>query len=667
MTKRVRQHQLEDLSRSKFSLAVPRNWVCRDKNKDYGIDVEVEIFDDNDRATGLVFWGQLKATESIAESVIKNIYLSIESVKYYKNLDIPVLIVRYSETLDRFYCRWAHEIDLFYRKKKSNNIRISFCEEDIWNDETPNKVKEYLEKIRFIKNGGIKFPIPVYIDIKDDAVNGIPKGVFAPAYRAALGEYPEFAIFQNDRKAALLEATLNGDELVISLSSVSGCTFHSIKARDHEGLAEGIAADTLIGMAIALTRVGQSEAAAKIVLDKRLKSRFIQKRDVLVNLTPCLLRTTQFGTIIDTIGDVIAAEKEDNILEFVTISSTLLEANPDNEERSVKIEEFLKKCLEKYLALGRGPLIGAFYYNLGNHYRSRRLFQKSIRHYLKARRYHKVYMSQAYYLEELGGSLFGYEKHHFSAMLYKMALDKGASSSVKPLFADALMFSGKYQQALDIFSEYLSSKTVEHDEWHLKRLCLDEIIERTGIKEQTRQKEKALAAIDITKAGEDGFLKSLESAIEMDMLCGLAWFNLGVAHNKAGNHEDATFSFAICGLVQTWDIAAWVNATLSSLNWANAALRSLKRGNTTLSSLNEKVFMQVAFFILRTGYFFNGDLFLSNLYEKMNNGRNSEILAIYSNIIEQVLPNRRHRKEKPVIRLMGEDGIFKDIFEGKEA
>jgi len=339
-------------------------------------------------------------------------------------------------------------------------------------------------------------------------------------------------------------------------------------------------------------------------------------------------------------------------LEFITITSTLFEAIPGNEERSSKIEEFLKRCLEKYLALGCDPLIGISYYNLGNHYRSRKLFQKSIRHYLKARRYQKAYVNQAYYFQELGGSLFSYEKYHFAAMMYKMALDRGASSSVKPLFADALMFSGKYQQALDIFSEYLNSETVEHDEWHLKRICLDQIIKSTGIKEQTRHKEEALAAIDITKAGEDGFVKLLESTIEMDMLCGLAWFNLGVAYSKAANHENATLSFTMCGLVQTGDIGAWVNAALSSVNLVMAKFHSL----------DKEISINLAFLILRAGYFFNKDLFLSKLYEKIQNVCGSEGLAMYSNMIEQALPDMQ--SEERVIRLVGEDGMVKDLFKG---
>jgi hypothetical protein len=49
MPKRPKQHQLEDLSRAKFQLCLPEEWVIRDKDKDYGIDCEVELFDEDEK------------------------------------------------------------------------------------------------------------------------------------------------------------------------------------------------------------------------------------------------------------------------------------------------------------------------------------------------------------------------------------------------------------------------------------------------------------------------------------------------------------------------------------------------------------------------------------------------------------------------------------------
>ncbi|MFT7233976.1 MAG: hypothetical protein ACI8TA_003205 [Cyclobacteriaceae bacterium] len=94
MPKRVDQHEIEDISRARFQLALPRKWVFRDKAKDYGIDGEVELFDNDKKPKGLVFWVQLKATESKKESTILNVDFNIETLRYYKTLDIPVLLVR---------------------------------------------------------------------------------------------------------------------------------------------------------------------------------------------------------------------------------------------------------------------------------------------------------------------------------------------------------------------------------------------------------------------------------------------------------------------------------------------------------------------------------------------------------------------------------------------
>ena len=99
MPKRPKQHRLEDNSRIRFQEVLPEMWVYRDKDKDYGIDAEVELFDNDENAQGLVFWVQLKATESKEKSSILSIDLEIDTLKYYKSLEIPVLLVRYSNDL----------------------------------------------------------------------------------------------------------------------------------------------------------------------------------------------------------------------------------------------------------------------------------------------------------------------------------------------------------------------------------------------------------------------------------------------------------------------------------------------------------------------------------------------------------------------------------------
>ena len=646
MTRRVKQHQLEDLSRTKYSLAIPRNWVMRDKGKDYGIDAEVEIFDENDRATGLVYWVQLKATETSAESAARKVDLSIDAIKYYKSLELPVLIVRYSEKEDLFYCKWAHEIDLFYAKKGAKTIRVTFCDEDVWGANSAVKTTEYIKKIRAVKSGAITLPVPIFMEVKEDSINGIPRGVFMSAYRRALQNYSQIATYQSDPEKAALSVSLKDDELVISLASVTGCTFHSIRDRETEGFAEGIVADVLLGLAASLANIGQIEMAARIFLDNRLKMRFFQKQELFTQFIPRLIRTSRYGEIIDAVCEVIDSN-DDNILESITTMSVIAVADSDDQDKCTKFQKLLDKCLAKNTALGESSLIGISHYNLGNHYRSRRLHRKSIAHYLMARRFESKYLNQPYYYQELGGVLFGFGKYRFSAKLYKLALDKGAPESVKPLYADALMFGGSYKLARDVFSEYLGSVDDDHAEWRLKNMCLENLIEETGVEEQVRRKKEAISKIDISKAGDSSFIRDLEMAIELDNLCGLAWFNLGIERGRSGKHEEAAFSFIVCGLVQTWDIKAWVNATLCCFN--------------------KEVPIQILPLVLRAAYFFNGDDYLSTLHKELADRFDGDALEKITNVIDELLPKNRNGRKMPKIRLLHDDWIFRDVLTGENA
>jgi hypothetical protein len=55
MPVRPRSHQLDSESKAQFACALPSNWVFRQADPDYGIDGQVEVFDQNNKATGLMF------------------------------------------------------------------------------------------------------------------------------------------------------------------------------------------------------------------------------------------------------------------------------------------------------------------------------------------------------------------------------------------------------------------------------------------------------------------------------------------------------------------------------------------------------------------------------------------------------------------------------------
>lgn len=644
MTQRARQHQLEDFSRRKYALALPEEWVKRDKHSDYGIDVEVEIFDKNNLPTGLVYLVQLKATETDNESDARRLDFRIDKIRYYKSLELPVLIVRHSIKKDIFYCKWAHEVDLFYAKENAKTIRLTFHKEDIWTDDSASETVKFLKRVNAVKSGQLTLPISVYMDIKGDSIHGIPRGVFMASYRSYLQPYSQIATYESDPDKAILYIILQEDKLVIKLASITGCTFHNMQDRATEGFVKGVVADVLLGLAASLSNIGQIEMAARIFLEGDLKERFFRKQDLLLRYMPTLLATSRYEEVVDSVCEIIDAQ-EDNLLESVTTISAIIVAGHRSRDRATGFRKLLHKCLVKNIARDERSLIGISHYNLGNHYRNRGSFKESVVHYLKARRFESNYLNQSYYYYELAGVLFGLEKYYFSARLYKLALDKGAPAFIRPRYADALMLSGSYKLARDTFAEYLDSCDEEkHAEWHLKKWCLDGLIEHTGMEDQVRHKEKAPSIIDISKAGTPSFIRNLEAAIELDALCSLAWFNLGIEQNRTGKHAAAAFSFILCGLVQTGDIEAWVNATLCCLK------------SNAYSVLSPTI---------STAYFFNGDDYLASLHKELKDQVDASVFEQIVNLIEQMLPDDQNENERPKIRLMGKDGIFLDIVTGE--
>ena len=70
MPVRPRQHQLEDESIDFVKSIIPKQWVVRELDRDYGIDLLIEIFENDTKtgrnfATGKMVFMQLKATDHL--------------------------------------------------------------------------------------------------------------------------------------------------------------------------------------------------------------------------------------------------------------------------------------------------------------------------------------------------------------------------------------------------------------------------------------------------------------------------------------------------------------------------------------------------------------------------------------------------------------------------
>ncbi|WP_319480989.1 DUF4365 domain-containing protein [uncultured Draconibacterium sp.] len=640
MPKRPKQHRLEDNSRIRFQEVLPEMWVYRDKDKDYGIDAEVELFDNDENAQGLVFWVQLKATESKEKSSILNIDLEIDTLKYYKSLEIPVLLVRYSAYENSIYIKWVDNIDLYFSKKDAKTFRLKFDDSDKFDEQSPIKIENYLKQIKKLKSGKFRFPLTMELSIVKDKINAFSKSILSAQIRKELKKYSDFILVNSKPSNSIITVTLDNEELKIDISNLAGCTFHSIKSRDKDNFSEFLVKDILLGVAVSMIQLGQVEYCGRIIFENKLETRLIEKPELIAHLIIPLFYSSFFKETILIFEKLLEDEK--NIeLNIVSHFHILLASNANNPEKNTEIENFFKRAIRKAKEIDRQQ-IGIANYNLANHYNSRNMFLEAIHHLNQARKYAPIYWNQYYFCSEMASVFFRSGKYKCASKLYLKSLSIKNDNKTIALYADSLMLAGEYAEATKKFKEYLDNEEKPHEEFVLKHIILSQLLNKFKIKRQTRRIKEARALSIISNLNSKEVKDKLEKALELDLLSDIAWYNLGILHSQRNEFHQATMCFTTSALVNNYDIEAWKNATISSLN--------------------PKAEIEILPLIILTAYFFNKDEYLEELYSHIESQANNEFLNKLSKMIDEILPEIND-KEKPTIRLFDGKGKFENIEE----
>ncbi len=640
MTKRIKQHQLEDLSRNKFALCIPKRWVFRDKDKDYGIDGEVEIFNSDERASGLVFWVQLKATSSAQKRTITGFDLSLETIKYYKRLELPVLIARYSEYEDKFYVKWAGEIDTFYARNDAKTMRVSFSEADIFDEEKAGKLNKYLTKRRAIKSGCVKLPIDIEVSLGNKPVCGVAPSILMSRTRSKINSFSSILKLVSDENSLSASVSIDENTLKVGFLDVAGCTYHSVDLMESSSLAEDLIKDISLALSLSLSQIGYSDLAARIVFSHDLHHRLKVRNEVLSHLIPSLLTSDFYKETLELAGEVCDGA-ENNSLEIMTNAAFLFLRDSEDKEKQKATEEFLKKNIERYK--DKSPrLYGISQYNLGNFYKNSGESRQAAKCLFIARRYEPLYYNQSYFYRELAGSLFDFGKFKFASNNYKKALELGGGDDIHPLYSDSLMFSGKYQEAHEEFRRYLNKTKSQDAVWQLKSICLSSIVGEHGVKSQYRDIKKATELADVCSLSPVDSEKQLEEALDNDLLCGLAWFNLAHIKYSSGEIRGAVFCYTMCALIQSWDIEAWVKATALSFD--------------------RLIPIEIFTLLVRAGYIFNGERYINDLYEVIEVNLGEKLLSEIACYIDQILLDERKTKRYvPELRMLNKEGKFENV------
>ena len=103
------QHIIETRSRKAFEDLVPVEWVCRPLSPDYGIDYNIEIFE-NGLSTGKSFNVQLKGTDQKTIDDKVRVKVKVATLEYFGKQPLPTMFVVYSTKTERFWAVWINNL-----------------------------------------------------------------------------------------------------------------------------------------------------------------------------------------------------------------------------------------------------------------------------------------------------------------------------------------------------------------------------------------------------------------------------------------------------------------------------------------------------------------------------------------------------------------------------
>ena len=165
MPERHRTHRLEDQSRKRFESLIPNLWAIRAKHPDYGIDLEIEHFSEDGKATGLLFNVQLRATDDIKKR--SKMPVKLDQLAYFEALDTPTIIVRYCSVDDSFHWCWHFNRVQSVSTAGQKTVTLTFDDSHRWTDDAPLQIDRTLRALRNAKKHSASDPILLIIEAGD--------------------------------------------------------------------------------------------------------------------------------------------------------------------------------------------------------------------------------------------------------------------------------------------------------------------------------------------------------------------------------------------------------------------------------------------------------------------------------------------------------------------
>lgn len=679
MPQRPEEHILEDRSVQTFKTRLPDEWIFRRESPDYGIDGNVEIVA-GEIVTGRRFHVQLKATGQKGKL---STYIEREAADYYQGLDQPVLIVFYNDCENGLYARWMHSFDPYYGGLSDKSVRFCFTDADRWTSETPDNIKSEVARISAIRRGAYTGPISFCLNITEAEIGGNASVRLRSAFQSIASPLKGIFEIESEPEDALGTIEANSEEIIVRFGT-KGVVFHLRgEAVDQRSLAADLA--MLIG--VVLTQSGK-HAKAAIVFSEVAP---LCSDPIIRQSGTAILQAMQQSGKVQAAMDLGERLKDrESPPEFAPLLSAihLVKGSLTTYDKGL-IEERLRRQIADFSE--KPSEQSRLHYNYGNFLFYEGRYFEAFKQFRRAGDLDPSYWERDYFCQELAGILFECGRYRHSVKYYQRALELGASDWVYPRLADALMFVGKYQEALEIFGEQLENESGQRfePEWHLQYMVLRFIVEWLGVEEQARNRTRARRIAIPSQDSPDGTYAAWEvpparfvEALTEDALDIVAWRNL--AQSYLGEEEDwkrSTFAFMAAAVIERGNTEVWAQAYLSGVNWITFGdtpiLDEMPTSAFDANAMDEpewpdtadpeelpaeKFALVVLTLIGKTAYQTTGERFVNAVWEQLE--AQPDMSPEFLQCVEVVMKQIRDQSKRDwprKIRFIDEDGDYNEL------
>jgi tetratricopeptide (TPR) repeat protein len=560
MPKRPREHVLEEESRKAFENVIPSEWTIQKQEPDYGIDLQVNIFE-NAQATSQLFYVQLKATDSVKTlTETPRFTFKTERLLYYQTLPYPMMLVLYDATGKRIFYEWLHDYLESLSTKDTDrltiqkNLSVSFKQQIV---EFPTEiikrsVKHYMNRTIGTRANGSEFRVKIENLSRSPFIDTV-KTYFSES----LDSNPSTQFIKMDGKQ--LEDSLIKIEMIesdkVSLSNeVVSLKVDLDSKQEHENVS--LMSNYLnILTAFAFVKCGRASDAVDQISNYILSNKPIYDGmyELLISELVILLYTAnkRQAECLE-IAQFLQEKGQHNLaMSFASIARM---TSTNHAYYSQKYRLFITRSLESE----SNQIVKATkHYNIANSYRADRMNRESLLHYIIAARLHPKYLQKSYWWAEVGGSLFEIGKLRWAEIAYRKAIELGETHiHVVALLGDSLFFQGKFQEAQEVLSRYVKGQPRPFADAIIKLQLIDVYLENFDAKPRNAALSKEL--LSSQEGLDQPNLEVINEAIALNPLSPEGWHKLAIS-------SDEPMAAVWTAVTSKSDISEWSWAIMSTL------------------------------------------------------------------------------------------------------